>query len=609
MTKGPDAKPGPSRTAWTPIGAFVLLFTAWALAYLVALSQLASAPYDGDSLMRLQQVRDLLAGQNWFDVMQHRMNPPAGAAMHWSRIVDLPLAGLQLLLRPPLGPATAEYAASVLIPLIYLAAAGALLRSLMLRMGLTAGEALGGLAIAPLFPQLPAAFAPMQIDHHAPQAVAALALAILVVHPARRRAAAAAGAVAACWLVISLEGLPLVALAAALFALDYVLRGGRTLAWFLVSLAAFATALSLATRPMSEFGRYCDILLPAHWAVFAVGAGLAALLPFLPAQRNVLGRVAALASLPLVCGPLAIVMLGSCAREPMGAFDPLVRKYWFETVAEGLPIWHQPWTAALPVFYAAALIPGGLWAARRRGLSSGPSGAAWLVLTAYASGTALYAVFLARQEMPAQLLAIPFAGVLLAYGWPRARSLASAPARIAASVLCLLVVTPVLAGIAANWMISPSTAPTSATRIAGAQSAQPLAPCDFHSLAALPPGLIMTTYNAAPAVLVQSGHSVTIGGYHRNAGALHRSIATFVGTPDSARERLAREGARYLAACLDDSSLSTMARRNPDSLAAAVLAGRAPGWLLPVSAFAATRLAVYRVAMRPEGPAKTVGAD
>ena len=48
----------------------------------------------------MMQVRALLHGQDWFDLRQYRLNPPFGANIHWSRLVDLPLAGLILLLRP-----------------------------------------------------------------------------------------------------------------------------------------------------------------------------------------------------------------------------------------------------------------------------------------------------------------------------------------------------------------------------------------------------------------------------------------------------------------------------------------------------------------------------
>src|SRR4051794_13674378 len=71
---------------------------AWALFAGVALWLTRGAiQLDTDSAMRLVQVRDLLRGQNWFDTVQHRMNTPYGLSMHWSRLVDAPLALLMLV--------------------------------------------------------------------------------------------------------------------------------------------------------------------------------------------------------------------------------------------------------------------------------------------------------------------------------------------------------------------------------------------------------------------------------------------------------------------------------------------------------------------------------
>src|SRR5690349_22761639 len=52
---------------------------------------------DTDDNMRVMQVRALLNGQSWFDLAQHRL---AGSNIHWSRLVDLPIAGLKLGLQP-----------------------------------------------------------------------------------------------------------------------------------------------------------------------------------------------------------------------------------------------------------------------------------------------------------------------------------------------------------------------------------------------------------------------------------------------------------------------------------------------------------------------------
>ncbi|MCI4645504.1 MAG: hypothetical protein MRY64_12040, partial [Hyphomonadaceae bacterium] len=77
-----------------------------------------------DDLMRLVQVRDLLAGQAWMDVSQDRFLTPEGGAMHWSRIPDILLGGLILLFTPFLGPEGAEHAALIAWP--YLLLCGAL---------------------------------------------------------------------------------------------------------------------------------------------------------------------------------------------------------------------------------------------------------------------------------------------------------------------------------------------------------------------------------------------------------------------------------------------------------------------------------------------------
>src|SRR6267378_1989445 len=74
-----------------------------------------------DDAMRLVQVRDLISGQDWFDLFQHRLNPP-GTSMHWSRVIDVPLAALILLLRPLIGTHGAETVTLFLWPLLLFAA-------------------------------------------------------------------------------------------------------------------------------------------------------------------------------------------------------------------------------------------------------------------------------------------------------------------------------------------------------------------------------------------------------------------------------------------------------------------------------------------------------
>src|SRR5262245_34513625 len=93
--------------AWLVVGAWFIL-QYWNNIRSFGLS-------DTDDNMRMMQVRGLLNGQGWFDLSQHRL---AGSNIHWSRLVDLPIAGLILILRPFLGGAAAEQWAVGIAPLL-----------------------------------------------------------------------------------------------------------------------------------------------------------------------------------------------------------------------------------------------------------------------------------------------------------------------------------------------------------------------------------------------------------------------------------------------------------------------------------------------------------
>ena len=94
-----------------------LVFCAWFIANKWSDIRFFNLP-DTDDNMRIMQVRGLLHGQGWFDLIDYRMNPPFGANIHWSRLVDLPIAGLILALRPLLGGPAAERWAVAIAPML-----------------------------------------------------------------------------------------------------------------------------------------------------------------------------------------------------------------------------------------------------------------------------------------------------------------------------------------------------------------------------------------------------------------------------------------------------------------------------------------------------------
>src|SRR3954468_19948376 len=174
---------------------------AWFVFAAVALWLMHGVSLDTDSAMRLVEVRDLRAGQGWFDTVQHRMNTPYGLPMHWSRLVDGPLALLSLV---------SEQFALIAWPLVLMAALLLLLARLAERLGGRAA-AVAVLVLALLCPELYATFTPGNIDHHGLQLVLML-VALLGVVEQRSRLTAVAVAVS---LGVGLETLPYVGLAIA----------------------------------------------------------------------------------------------------------------------------------------------------------------------------------------------------------------------------------------------------------------------------------------------------------------------------------------------------------------------------------------------------------
>src|SRR5205814_5174995 len=159
---------------------------------------------DTDDNMRIMQVRALLHGQGWFDLRQYRLNPPYGANIHWSRLVDLPIAGLILGLRPFLGGAGAERWAVAIAPLLpYLL----LLFSVALTARRLLGEAAYPWAILGIWlaASTNGMFAPERIDHHGWQ-LALLALSVAsIADPDKLRGGIVLGLSTALSLGIGLE--------------------------------------------------------------------------------------------------------------------------------------------------------------------------------------------------------------------------------------------------------------------------------------------------------------------------------------------------------------------------------------------------------------------
>ena len=542
-----------------------------------------------DDAMRAVEVRDFLGGQGWFDLVPHRLSPDHPFTMHWSRLVDLPLAALVRGFGLVLPPASAEMAMRLTAPaLLFVAALLALLslvRSLLPRSAqLPAALLFAGSAEAV------ANFIPGHIHHHGIQAALLLGATALLVGALRPQAgwrpAAAAGALAALSLGVGLQNLPFVLGLPTAAAGAWAWRGraaAALLGGFGGGLAATAVAVYLLDVPPSAYGAgACDAFSTAHLLAALVGGGAALALAALSPDH----RPARFAGLALAGG----LLLGSlravypaCLHDPMAGVDPLLAARWLADVGEALPL-HRlialdpAGGIALSLTLACGMLAT-LEALRAAPPATRDRWAALLLLAAIGVVGTLYQVRVAASACALLVPGVAWA-VLAAY-----RRLAARPGRPA-----LLVATVVgLCGNGAAWtamapaaarLLNPAAA-TAAT-IPTADPASCFQPAAYVPLGALPPGLVLSTIDPGSAVLAATGHSVLAAPYHRNTYGNRVALLAFAAPADEARALVADSHATYLALCRASNEAAAAAHEHPGGLAAALLAGRPPDWLIPL---------------------------
>jgi hypothetical protein len=554
--------------AWLGV-AMILLVRNWTQ---ITTFQLA----DPDDALRLVQVRDLLAGQGWFDAHQYRIDPPAGVATHWSRLVDTPLALVILLLRPLVGQPAAELAAAIVVPLLTLLCAMLLTARIALRLfGERAAYAsclVWIMALAAI-----AQLQPMRIDHHGWQIVAELAAINGLLSPSPKRGGRIIGVALGLGLSISLELLPFAVLFAAILGLKW-LRDPRQRGWLVQMLAALALtsiASFLATRG-TTFDIHCDTVTPAYLTGFTLAALLVGLIARFerlsrPALAVLLGGAAALT------GAIYLAMSPTCLAGPFAALDPVVREVWYNNVLEGMPVWRQeaPSLVQMVVPALAGLIVSALCFA---GASNGRRtrlGDFTLVL----AGSLGIALLVARFSGVAAAIATVPLGYAISE-WLRRASEMKLAARLLMLPLIMLVLVPgFAAGKLRDRLVPPPVEPQGEAPVLGRGCTLP---DSLPALRGLPRATIFAPFEIGPTLLLQTRHGVIATGHHRAAAAMSDVISAYLASPAKAEAVVRRHGASYVIACSDLVEARNYTKFAPQGLMAALLADKAPAWLEPV---------------------------
>ena len=591
------------RRVWAPRVHPRLLFVgallcAAALGQLTALAKFRAvwstgAFFDTDDAMRAVQVRDLAAGQGWFDMTAYRLDPPEGVFMHWSRVVDVPL----LLLSRGFGlftdPVTAERLTRLAFPLLLTILFFAIVVFLCERL---LGRAVRYPALAAAFLYGPATgqFEPGRIDHHAPQIVLLVGAVAALVHAlttGRPRAAALAGAALSLSMAISVENVPFfVALLAALVLL-WVLDGARVsglLAWFAAGMAVALPLVYVATIAPSRWTIVASDALSLGQAVAMVAASaflccLAGWARMTPDSRRVRFAVAGAGGCMLAI--LLALAFPALAGSPFAKLDPLLHRFWLDGVDEAQPVLRK--LAADPLWTIGVVAPAGLgfagslWCAAR---ALTPARRAWLVIAITLAGGLAAGFMMVRTVSFVVALGVPGAlAVALACRAYLAARRHPAFAGPLATLVLILSLSSVGWAAACNQLrrLAPAAADNARpATVAGSRSGfgACTAPEAFAALARLPAGRVLAEPDLGGYVLAHTHHAAIAGAYHRNERGMREAILALLSSPSEAQARVVRTGAAYVVYCrvaADPQFVDTA----PDGLAAQLMRGQPPRWL------------------------------
>ncbi len=527
-----------------PDNATFAIFFAWAITLILSATITlhtwkTGAFADTDDAARMVQIRDWMAGQAWYDLKLHRLGLPDSPFMHWTRIVDMPIAGLIRFFELFFDKTAAERIARIVFPLsliaILLITASLILRELLLRNMLVAGlliVALSGISTGQLRPG--------RIDHHGPQVLLFLIMCFLLLRSMSGRTPFLNGflcsSTAALSQAISLENLPLIFVAAAVFAVRWMIHGEKARAAFRGFSAGLVTSTPvfflLTTPPKNWLAPVCDAQSIVHVLAFSAVAAACMILTSTASFWSTLARRATVLSAAGILGLIPILYVFPQCADPYSAVDPLVRSLWLDNVAEAQSLFEAILSDFGTIF--PYLGPG----------IAGLAGAIFCVVKAKAAQREKWIVIVAMT------------GAALAVSAYKITGLTSLSIIGAIGITGALDYLPDfyrrfrnLFAIAFSGIGIFALVPAQATDPKKTGTFDCLAPEAYASLKTLPPGMILAQINFGAHILAHTHHSTVAAPYHRNNEGNRISVEVFQNSSKINPLHIIESGADYIMIC------------------------------------------------------------
>lgn len=571
-------------------GYATIAIIVWLMLLLVrviaALHDPAGLKFDTDDALRMVEVRDLLAGQSWFDLTQYRMTPPVGIAMHWSRLIDAPLAGLILLFRPFATELSAEALAATIWPALLLLPTWLAVGRMAQRLAdAQAGHFAVLLAIASLYPF--GFFRPGEIDHHNAQLALTLTGIALLLDIERTRAAVACAALNAVSLGIGLETLPYVLVTCLAVSVAWIVRGpalSGSVCRFGLTFATTSMFLLLAVVANHERTSVACDTFSGFYALLAIagGGGLAAATVFPLLSGNTFARAASVTLLAIGLATLTLLLAPQCLHGPYATVSPELDRIWLSRVEEAQSPWFSA-SSGTGFFFATYIyaLAGVAMSAAAATLVERGTRMAVVTVAIFCAIAVAVATFEARGLPFAILTGIP--GIAVAIRRLTQQWIKPGFGRAAVATTALAAFSEVAFLMIGNYGLEGAhhveqrvLAHTAALDCMNDRAAA--------QLARLPKGRVADFLAAAPAILLYTHDSVMAGSYHRDGTAILELYRLFTDSPDVGAAIVRKYGIDYVVTCRADEDYAFYIREGgPRGLLSDLDKGNFPSWLAPVA--------------------------
>lgn len=540
---------------------------------------------DSDDAARILEVRAWLSGQGFFDLDNHRVNPPIGMEMHWSRISDLPLALVQTILFPFFNKEIAEKYSVFITPIIIgvtfvfalsktsnLFYASKLNFPILILLLLISEWALQN-------------FIPGRVDHHALQL---LSFIILIYGLLKNdfKSGIISGFALGISLTIGFELLPLQILAIFWLVNIWTIKGesrGQNIQGFSIAIIiSILLGFFINTAPSNYFIAQNDRLSIAQILPIITGG----LLLFLASKITIKTRIFRYISL-FIIGLIVLLIAFQFKELRMPLYwqvGQMPRLLWLSLVGEILPLKTVPIDLQISILYVAIstfiyLIYKISSHLIHRKENKNLENWVLIFLLLFAS-IALSIFYQARITSQALVIALIIAPTIISKTYNKFGLLKA--------IIALIIISPIGFNLIYSFVPKP--------KITNIEQAR--ANCrtqdDFKHLAALPKGLVAANISLGVETLLQTKHDILTTHFHRDIGKEYL-YEIYLSDINTAKQKILSKKIDYIAICKGHAEFKKAADYINNTFISDIYNGKIPTFLTQIEQPASSDILVFIV--------------